>query len=274
MSLETCKSYSDSHSYPPLWGLTDLGDSGVDINSVVVCCDESNDRNTGIENVELDEKQKVILEEFKPTWFGREHGYLGTSYQDAEMFCKQVSYGYDLCPFEAYCPFGNDVDLETPLFPNRSPFSNEQYAPFKSINGNTYTLVGPMDNNPATTCLTYEQLHGKLPAWGSGSVELKQNILCCMGTEVIGEETSVFTGMKPTWMGAADGWNAGSYDDATTFCQSRSLSLCPEQAYCPHGPSHPILGGHSSVIFGEQWAPVLGGVSECSMYPTVCLYIF
>jgi len=46
------------------------------------------------------------------------------------------------------------------------------------------------------------------------------------------------------------------------FTSSRGvkMELCPYAAYCPYGPSKPVIGGHMTDFEsdGEQWAPVYG----------------
>jgi hypothetical protein len=116
--------------------------------------------------------------------------------------------------------------------------------------------------------LTHQQLYSKNPDWGDGSTELKQNVLCCHKIENLQAEKSVREEFSPVWFNSSDGWaawEAGSYDDALSFCKSKSLSLCPVHAYCPMGPSKPVMGGHSGVFYGEQWAPVLDAANQWVM---------
>jgi hypothetical protein len=164
---------------------------------------------------------------------------------------------------QAYCPKGNNPDDPTPLFPDRVPFGNNQWAPYGNSDGNTYVLVGPTDNNPTTTCLTHEQLYSKNPDWGAGNTELKENILCCMSSSSLEEENAIKEGLDPKWMGVEDGYEPGTYDDAIEFCKSQSRMVCPMDVYCPWGPSKPVLGGHKGVFKGELWSPVEDSVSKC-----------
>jgi hypothetical protein len=263
-SMDSCDLYSHANPYPPLWGLT--GENNEGLTSTVVCCDETDDRsqNAAEQEEEPNEAEQYILDKFKPVWFGRDHGYSGTTYDDAQVFCENIA-RMELCPLEAYCPNGNNPLDKNPLFLNLEAFDVEQWAPYAN-NGvqNTYVLVGETNDNPQSTCLTYEELHGKSPDWESGSVELKKVVMCCMSQDSIGQEESVASSVDPKWMGYSDGWTGGSYDDASAFCLSHSKSLCPLVAYCPWGESHPPLGGHSVDFIDEQWAPVYGEVSEMS----------
>lgn len=265
VSLESCELFTKEEPYPPIWGLNDVGMDATDITDVVVCCDESEDRIKNVPTGEpLDELQQKLLDEFKPQWFGRDDGYLGTTYEDAETFCNRVA-DMELCPVDVYCPKGNSPAFKTPLFPDKEPFNGEQWAPYGSSEGNTYVLVGPTDDNPTTTCLTHDQLYSKPPTWGGGSSELKQNILCCAKISDMNDEKSVRDELSPQWMSSTDGYEAGSYEDASAFCKSKSLTLCPLIAYCPWGPSKPVLSGHSAVFYGEQWAPFIDGDNQWVM---------
>ncbi|KAL3801053.1 hypothetical protein HJC23_002346 [Cyclotella cryptica] len=256
-SMDSCDLYSHANPYPPLWGLT--GENNEEFTNTVVCCDESDDRtqNTAEPGETPNETEQSILDEFKPVWFGRDQGYSGTTYDDAQVFCENVA-GMELCPLDAYCPNGNDPSNENPLFLNRAAFDSEQWAPYAN-NGkqNSYVLVGKSSDYP-NPCLTYEQLHGRTPEWESGSVELKKVVMCCMSHESLGQEESVVSTVNPKWMSNSDGWTGGSHEDATAFCQTQSKSLCPLVAYCPWGESSPPLGGHSVDFVDEQWAPVYG----------------
>ena len=266
VSLGSCNLFSREEPYPPIWGLTDKQTDASDLTEIIVCCDEKVDVSPITPtDVVLDEKHMAALDDFKPQWFGRDHGYTGRSYEDAEIFCERIG-NMELCPFEAYCPNGDHPSDKTPLFPNRVPFGSEQWAPFKrgSSQRNGYLLVGPADNNPTTTCLTHEELYSKEPDWEDGNTELKQHILCCMSENKLQDEDSIKKQFNPQWMGVSDGWGAGSYADAISFCESKSLSLCPFHAVCPWGPSSPVHGGHTEVFYGEQWAPFLDNVSHHS----------
>lgn len=100
VSLDTCGFFTDNERYPPIWGLTDTNMNAADLTGIVVCCDENPNRIKTIQKTEpLDDEQQYFLDVFKPTWFGRDEGYLGTSYDDAKEFCNNVA-GLELCPLE------------------------------------------------------------------------------------------------------------------------------------------------------------------------------
>lgn len=74
---------------------------------------------------------------------------------------------------------------------------------------------------------------------------------------------------KPLWLSSREGWNGGSHDDATKFCQNiRGKELCPFSTMCPHGPGRNVLAGRRPVDFssqGEQYAPVYGNANRWIM---------
>ena len=79
--------------------------------------------------------------------------------------------------------------------------------------------------------------------------------------------SSVISKFSPMWFTADEGgWNGGSHDDAIAFCQQfagsrgTTMNICPYAAYCPQGPTKPVLGGHDANFDeeGEQWAPLYG----------------
>jgi hypothetical protein len=80
-------------------------------------------------------------------------------------------------------------------------------------------------------------------------------------------EASIMNTFNPAWFSADQGgWDGGSHDDAIRFCEKftgshgKSMELCPYRAYCPQGPSKPVIEGHGADFDkeGEQWAPVYG----------------
>lgn len=260
VSLETCSYYTEENAFPPLWGLNGNEDETNVPSTVLVCCDETDDRNDSINETggKPNDDEQYILDEYKPTWFKRDSGYNGQTWEDALIFCENVA-GMELCPKDAYCPSGNDVSNPNPLFLNREPFNGEQWAPFlKDGEVNSYVLVGDLNGNPQSACLDYRELHSTSPDWGSGSVELKENIMCCMNRDKFKQEKIVLSTMKPTWMDYESGWKGGSHEDAINFCKSQSKTLCPINAYCPWGPGQPTIGGHSHDLDTEQWAPLFG----------------
>lgn len=270
-SLETCDLYNDVHQYPPKWGISDIEVDASEETSVLVCCKEDDMRaKRAAESEALDTNRGFLQYAFKPHWFGRSDGYKGGPYEHARIFCQNVA-GMDLCPAEVYCPDGNKP-MDKPLFPQRAPFESNQWAPFDNEDGDGYLLVGPVDNNPTTVCMSHTQLDGKEAEWGGENTELKQHILCCLESNNMEKETAMLSQLDPKWLHESDGWTGGSYDDAANKCQSIGRSLCPFYAYCPRGPSRP-LHAHKQVFYGEQWAPMHEVSEILKILLVTCLFI-
>lgn len=346
-----CETYSSlSGGNAPEWGLT--GENNEEMTRNVMCCKEPsrNDGTTGVQQDTivaesrpvdsiqpqepaatdmsnaapvtwaefLTDSEDYILNTMHPIWFGRKHGYEGTTHDDAVAFCKNVG-GMHVCPLEAYCPNGAVVAGQPPLFLKTEAYEGEQWAP-TNRDSNSWVLVGTSDGDPSTTCSMHEALHaGKAPAWGLDGTftSMKENIMCCVDAsfsaieQVVTQEmttasvnavtnanadattaqqsestssqqipttTSTSNGLdleivmqkqlSPLWLGANEGWNGGTHDDALAFCKSiRGQQLCPYSAYCPHGPGMPTMGRHKTDFNseGEQYAPVFGSANHWVM---------
>ena len=271
-SLETCKLYNDVHPYPPAWGISDVKIDALEETSVLVCCEEDAERAIQPpKNEVLDTNRGFLQLAFKPLWFGRSDGYKGGAYEHARIFCQNVA-GMDLCPAEVYCPDGNKP-MDKPLFPQRAPFESNQWAPFDTVNGDGYILVGPVDDNPTTVCMSHEQMNSKKAEWGEENSELKQHIMCCLEPDNMEKEMAMMDRLDPKWLHESDGWTGGSHDDAADKCDSIGRSLCPFYIYCPRGPARP-LHAHKKLFHGEQWAPYHGGVSGNMMSMVHYLHIY
>ena len=297
----TCELYSDIEGQPPAWGLSGEGSEAFTRN--IACCLDleeggeeaatTPDESIYVTPEEFTEAEQLILDGLHPLWFGRDHGYLGTTHDEAVEFCGNIAH-MDLCPIEAYCPNGEAKGGgPPPLFLQLDAFEGEQWAPFYAAGqSNLYVLVGTMYGNPTTTCNSYSTLKGSPPQWGLDGThtELKEHVLCCVdssftstgvGTVSLGEapspeatvespptgddgeildlEEAIQKELKPVWLSREQGWTGESHDDAIDFCESLGgKELCPYAAYCPHGPGQPVIGGHTTDFNteGEQWAPV------------------
>jgi hypothetical protein len=121
------------------------------------------------------------LKTFDPTWFDRRSGWEGITFTDAVNFCKSKEKRVP-CSYELYCNEGPGLPPYEGVKTN-----GEQWAAI-SNGPNQWVQVGTMDNNPASTCKTYKQIHGELPDWGitgistehaHGAGGITQNIMCC-----------------------------------------------------------------------------------------------
>jgi len=264
----SCMEYNSLHETPPLWGL--FGSAGKDMMPHIMCCKEPDDgvisevayQSLSVATAKTINEQK-ILDEMDPVWFGRKHGYHGTTWAEASIFCQTIG-DMVLCPERAYCP-----GTEEKLFLQKDPFGGEQWAPVVSESGSgkgKWISVG-IDHG---TCVTHEELLLAQPDWAfDGSrQELKENILCCQNPKYSAKEESWIKDLSPIWMDSSHGWNGGSHDEAIQFCEGFGMrDLCPYAAYCPHGPGQSVIGGHATDFNteGEQWAPVYGDTENWVM---------
>ncbi|KAL7498530.1 hypothetical protein ACHAWT_006292 [Skeletonema menzelii] len=113
-----------------------------------------------------------------PVWIGRNEGWKGGSYEDAENFCTRID--GQLCPFKAYCPLGGKHPI-MPGFQDSFETQEEHYSPIAGFE-NTWVNVGMVNGDSSTTCRGYDQIYQTKPEWGltSAQPELKRYILCCM----------------------------------------------------------------------------------------------
>jgi len=216
-----------------------------------------------------DMNEQDVMDKLHPVWYGRKHGYHGTTHKEAMDFCRSVGDMF-LCPKEAYCPDGPGAPK--PLFLQREAFEGEQWAPvirtnldaYGSDDDNEWVLIGTFNDLSWSTCMTYSQINQqKHPEWGidGSQPELKENVLCCQNPNNRIKEQNYVTHLDPIWLDDSHGWKGGSHKDAMEFCSSIGRKkLCPYAAYCPYGPGHPAIGGHTQdfSVSGEQWAPIYG----------------
>ena len=296
-SKNACVKYNTMNVQPPLWGLT--GEGSEEMTRHVMCCQElemgidvvgdleessdsdSNNTQEVVVVVGYDEatatstvakhrpapptntnSEQLVMDTMHPVWFGRDDGYKGTTHNDASIFCNRIA-GLHLCPIEAYCP--NGVGFSQPLFLKKDAFEGEQWAPVgayvaDSRSENNWVLIGTLNDDAESTCITYDELNGQGPIWGLDGTKtaIKEHVMCCADPTHVKTQTSYLKNLNPEWLDESKGWDGGSHDDATQACASVNKKLCPYAAYCPHGPGKPVGGYHATDFNaeGEQWAPV------------------
>jgi len=264
-----CMKHSSLNNFPPSWGL--IEDDSTEKSPHIMCCKEpDNHFLAGMEaNVQTavakTKHEQDVLGDMNPVWFGRKHGYKGTTHEDASAFCKNVA-DMVLCPKSAYCM---SEDSQMPLFLQRDAFQGEQWAPLASEFGTSAEYWVSIGQSPST-CKTHEELQLSKPSWiDDGSrEELKEHILCCQNPKHLAKEENLKQDLNPIWMDSSHGWNGSSHDDAIEFCESfGNRKLCPYIGYCPHGPGQEVMGGHrvDFTTVGEQWAPVFGEANHWVM---------
>ena len=124
-----CELFSSMYGAPPEWGLT--GEGSEHLTQNILCCKEPNEVSENAGNVNpgqpqvstsskaeppaavetyevvkessgasmLTSAEQSVLDIMHPLWFGKKHGWQGTTYDDAVEFCKNVG-GMSLCPLE------------------------------------------------------------------------------------------------------------------------------------------------------------------------------
>jgi hypothetical protein len=267
--VATCQNYNDMHSHPPLWGLTEEDDS-ESFTRNLQCCEEPYEPESSLVKpfLPLTDREEKVLNNLHPVWFSRSHGYRGTTHEEAELFCN-AAVGMHLCPIEAYCPNGPTSDRK-PLYLQKDAFQGEQWAPVSPSTGiqtdlgNEYVMIGTLDGNSSSTCMSYDSLHtNPLPPWSAdgSKTELKQHVMCCEKAGDTEQQHAIEIQMSPIWLDKKHGWGGGSHEDAEKFCNELGgKKLCPYVAYCPHGVGRQPLGGHSADFNsqGVQYSPLYG----------------
>jgi len=123
-------------------------------------------------------EQEVIRESMNPQWFTRDTGWKGSTYNQAQDFCKSAVTSGLLCPRVAACPNGK----ESPPYSIGMPVMNGvQWIPIVSP-PNSWILAGKGDEyGDNDLCHLYMEIHDEQALFGlTGEMpEVKDNILCC-----------------------------------------------------------------------------------------------
>ncbi len=246
---DTCMPYNSLNSFPPEWGLT----GGNKLETLNIMCCEADDNwvpADQIANVAVSSAPSVLdkaaMDHFKPIWYGRKHGWKGSTHQDAEKFCNNIG-DLQICPILALCPDGQS------LFNNKSPYPGEQWAP---LDDGSWAFIG---SDPSTPHCSLDRPAADVDRMPE---DKKQHIMCCaksVGNVDQDLDYIIQASMEPTWYGKSDGWNGGSHRDAMDYCQKNQggKELCPYVGYCPNGEGHQPLPGHPVDFNTEtvQWSP-------------------
>merc|ERR1712085_73124 len=103
----SCVEYNSLHDVPPWWGIS--GKFDTDLMPLIMCCKEPLDgviSDNAVSNGDTPSlsvatpktlTEQKILEEMNPVWFGRRHGYHGTTLVEAASFCRNIG-DMVLCP--------------------------------------------------------------------------------------------------------------------------------------------------------------------------------
>jgi len=130
------------------------------------------------DDLDSQKREKAVIAAFQPIWFSSAHGWTGTSYEDAILFCESYNHMV-LCPYAAYCPNGNArAALPGSMV---TELDGEEWVP---ANGpmNTWVQIGKVDGDESTRCTLHHELLGERPQWGIDGTrtEVKHHILCCL----------------------------------------------------------------------------------------------
>ena len=197
-----------------------------------------------------------LTEHFNPTWFDRETGWSGQTYEESKQFCNHIN-GFMLCPHYVFCPGGGKKVL------GGRKDEGESWAAV--VDGfNEWVQVGA-----GGECNLYSANEGESPGWGltgDNNEEITRHIMCCKipkenvnsVTETAKEESVSVTvadieadetnteendsssvvqnenesssmsmleivtenAFHPEWFDSRLGWLGGTYDEAKAFCDS------------------------------------------------------
>mmetsp|Transcript_32610 Transcript_32610/g.68553 ORF Transcript_32610/g.68553 Transcript_32610/m.68553 type:complete len:774 (+) Transcript_32610:210-2531(+) len=130
------------------------------------------------DNVSSQKREKAVIAAFQPIWFSSAHGWSGTSYEDAILFCESYN-NMVLCPYAGYCPNGRG----NPALPGSmvTELDGEEWVP---ANGpmNTWVQIGTIDAEENTRCTLHHDILGERPQWGIDGTrtDVKHHIMCCL----------------------------------------------------------------------------------------------
>ena len=295
-----CQLYSDRYGTKPDWGVS--GANNEAITRHIMCCrahalqhdevpQQQSDQYvvkatspppplpTAIQqNDEESELNFEMLElsltqHYNPTWFSRDTGWLGQTYQESKDFCNKLN-GYIPCPFIVYCP-GDGKQV----FGGRKD-EGESWAAVIDAD-NEWVQVGA-----GGECNLYSASEGENPGWGftgDNNEEVTRHIMCCQyhaedggeesnvesdsgtveeesatetsvintdetnveepqsGNAAQNEQTSQMTMLEiatqgtfhPEWFDSRLGWLGGTYDEAKAFCGSLPQANGGHWYLCP-----------------------------------------
>ena len=138
---------------------------------------EGNIATSQAQDLNSQKREKAVIAAFQPIWFSNAHGWSGTTYEDAILFCESYNHMV-LCPYAAYCPGGRAKD---PLPGSMvTKLDEEEWVP---ANGpmNTWVQIGTIGGDESTKCTLHHDIFGSRPSFGvDGSrADVKHHIMCC-----------------------------------------------------------------------------------------------
>ena len=176
-SNTACKRYSQIvNGAPPTWGEVGGNKAGTEH---VLCC-----KGSVKDSAEEEFIYGVAAKKFHPTWYHREEGYNGRTWQEASDFCAGKSLA--LCEYDAYCPMS---DLDVPIGGTKELGS---YAPVADGKGAFWISVS--NDKP---CAPYGLINGSPPP-AILSEESSRHVACCIAKSATANQATVPKTSQPT----------------------------------------------------------------------------
>ncbi|KAK1737323.1 hypothetical protein QTG54_012190 [Skeletonema marinoi] len=268
----------ENPSLPPPTAAIEQHDKNSDLDSEILESDVAEELGFddgdfgGIDELDFDLLEVKLTQHFNPTWFDRETGWRGQTYEESTEFCNKID-GYIPCPHYVYCP----ADGKKVLGGRKE--EGESWAAV--VDGfNEWVQVGA-----GGECNLYSANEGETPGWGltgDNNEEITRHIMCCKhqqdgeesnvesDTETVVEESVAETAdiddegtnaeepesstmtqnenesssmsmleiatqdtFHPEWFGSSLGWFGGTYGEGKAFCESLPQANNGHWYLCP-----------------------------------------
>ena len=272
-----CTTYSSMFGEIPSWSVTGVGSE--ELTRHILCCympNASAAASTVSPTTAADDEYPVqndntadygqlyveAVEIFQPEEFDRNTGWNGSTYLEAVDFCVNYKDGFNVCPYEAICPYGHDTEPVSGHVKEIDGVDNQQqWMPiFDKVND--WVAI-----NENEMCLRFSSMNPDVPEWGvtgEGSEGITHNLLCCLLKKDVSSAldeayNDAIEEHDPTSYSREDGWFGQTYEDAVIFCsEMKGVKICPYRALCPLGPQEMPLWGYDKWggVPGQTWAPI------------------
>ena len=270
--------HDENPPLPPPTAAIEQHDKNSDLDSEILESDKAEELGFddgdfgGIDELDFDLLEVKLTQHFNPTWFDRETGWRGQTYEESTEFCNKID-GYIPCPHYVYCPGDGKKVL------GGRKEEGESWAAV--VDGfNEWVQVGA-----GGECNLYSANEGETPGWGltgDNNEEITRHIMCCKhqqdgdesnvesDTETVEEESVAETAeiddegtnaeepesstmaqnenesssmsileittqntFHPEWFDSRLGWYGGTYDEGKAFCESLPQANNGHWYLCP-----------------------------------------
>jgi hypothetical protein len=267
-----CTTYSSSFSEQPSWSISGVGSEKL-TRHILCCKTHPNPTASTVSPTAADDEYPVqndktenygqlyveAVEIFQPKEFDRNTGWNGSTYLEAVDFCASYKDGFNVCPYEAICPYGHDTEPVSGH--GKGIDGDQQWMPIFDM-VNDWVAI-----NENESCLRFSAMNPDVPEWGvtgEGSEGITRHLLCCLlkkdVSSSLGEAyNDAIEEHDPTSYTREDGWYGQTYEDAVIFCsEMKGVKICPYRALCPLGPQQMPLWGYDKWggVPGQTWAPI------------------